>query len=126
MSRPRQQRSFRLDPDFVHKSQVPAASDGEVSTGIERLRQECRSRLIGGVGRRELPGVDELRRAIVNMPFRSFRIWTNGGRELHVRRPDLVALSVDGSLLAVFDDDGPHIVRTFRVTAMAPLGQLSS
>jgi hypothetical protein len=112
----------RVDPDYALRGQAPSASDAAVREGIEQAYRERRRRLVGTVKKCDMPDPAEIRRAILGQPFRSFQITTVTGCTWKVWTVDTVALSPDGHRLAVFGDDGrPHLLRTCRITRIAPL-----
>ncbi len=61
---------------------------------------------------------DQLRQMVSAQPFRPFLIQLAGGRSFAVQHPELVACSVNGREMTVYDDDGVHLVEMLLVEVM--------
>jgi hypothetical protein len=103
-----------------------AEADAAVVTEIAQARRKRRNELSGFFERRSLPTPDEVRGALNFLPFRPFKVSLIGGDVIEVRRADSVAITASGDQLVVCDDTGPHVIQTFTVTAIAPLGKWQS
>jgi hypothetical protein len=63
---------------------------------------------------------DQLRQFITAQPFVPFMIRMNGGRSFLVRHPENAACDQRGRALAVFDDDGTHLLEMLLVEVIEP------
>jgi len=54
-------------------------------------------------------------------PFRSFTVKLAGGRSFTVKHPENVACSTNGREMAVFDDEGMHLVEMLLVEVIEPV-----
>jgi len=64
---------------------------------------------------------DQLRQMVTAQPFRPFAVRLAGGRAFTVRHPELVACSVNGREMTVYDDQGLHPVEMLLVEVMEPV-----
>jgi len=64
---------------------------------------------------------DQLRQMVTTQPFRPFMVKLAGGRSFTVRHPELVACSVNGREMTVYDDAGVHLVEMLLVEVMEPV-----
>jgi len=64
---------------------------------------------------------DQLRQMVTAQPFRPFAVKLAGGRSFTVRHPELVACSVNGREMTVYDDQGAHLVEMLLVEVMEPV-----
>ncbi|MFI5458855.1 MAG: hypothetical protein ACHRXM_25790 [Isosphaerales bacterium] len=64
---------------------------------------------------------DRLRQLVTTQPFRLFAVKLAGGQSFTVRHPGLVACSVNGREMTVYDDAGVHLVEMLLVAVMEPV-----
>jgi hypothetical protein len=108
-------RPVRLDPDYRHRTETSEVGE-ESATEIAGTRA-YRQRSADPIGRL-VPEVAELRRLITRLPFRPFRISTARGSTIEVKQADLVAISLSGDRIVIFDADGVHLVRTLTIASI--------
>jgi hypothetical protein len=61
---------------------------------------------------------DQLRQVVSTQPFQPFLVRLAGGRSFEVRHPELVACSVNGREMTVYDEQGTHLVEMLMVEVM--------
>jgi hypothetical protein len=61
---------------------------------------------------------DQLRQMVSTQPFQPFLVRLAGGRSFGVRHPELVACSVNGREMTVYDEQGTHLVEMLLVEVM--------
>jgi hypothetical protein len=60
----------------------------------------------------------QVRTMVTAQPFRQFTIKLAGGRVFTVKHPENVACSTNGREMAIFDDEGMHLVEMLLVELM--------
>jgi hypothetical protein len=63
----------------------------------------------------------QVRTMVTAQPFRPFTVKLAGGRLFTVRHPENIACSMNGQEMAVFDDEGMHLVEMLLVELIEPV-----
>jgi hypothetical protein len=67
-----------------------------------------------------MAGREQVRTMQTAQPFRPFLVKLADGRHVQVTHPELVACSKNGQEMALYDDDGMHLIEMLLVVDLTP------